>query len=133
MVGERVRRCTPLARAISHIGLAFFFALSVFVVCQIPQTAAQSGRPGDGHAEMHDRYKGWSPPGNPGVSCCNDSDCRPTRAYLTESGWRAWNGQTWLLVPGERVLPTDYAGDGRSHLCEKGEYIYCFTPGQVRG
>lgn len=95
---------------------------------------AQSGLPGDGHAEMHDRYKRWHPPGNPQTSCCNNADCRPTRAFLDPEGnWRAWNGTEWLRVPWERVLPTDFAGDGRSHLCENGSFIYCFSPGQVRG
>jgi hypothetical protein len=85
-------------------------------------------------ARGHDIYRGWSPPGNPKTSCCNDADCRPTRAYLGDDGlWRAWNGQTWLVVPPDRVLPTDLAGDGRSHLCEQGSFIYCFSPGQPRG
>jgi hypothetical protein len=48
-------------------------------------------------------------------------------------GASAWSGALWLLVPQERVLPTDYAGDGRSHLCEKEGFIYCFTPGEIRG
>lgn len=81
----------------------------------------------------HGPYSDWTVPGNPNSSCCNDSDCRPTRAYVDDNGeWRAWNGVTWLVVPPERILPTDYAGDGRSHLCEKGGYIYCFTPGPPR-
>ena len=46
--------------------------------------------------------------------------------------WRAWNGLRWLVVPSERVLPTDFAGDGRSHLCEKQDFIYCFTPAPPR-
>jgi len=94
---------------------------------------AQSGEHGDGHAKMHDVYKTWHPPLNPGTSCCNNADCRPTRAYVDFDGsWRAWNGSAWLLVPQERMLPTDYAGDGRSHLCEKGGFVYCFTPGEIR-
>lgn len=81
----------------------------------------------------HDPYSDWRKPDNPGVSCCNNSDCRPTRAYVDDDGnWRAWNGQKWLVVPWAVVLPADYAKDGRSHLCEKGEYIYCFTPGPPR-
>lgn len=98
-----------------------------------PPAVAQSGEHGDGHAEMHDVYKNWHPPKNPYVSCCNNADCRPTRAFLADDGhWRAWNGSTWLVIPSERVLPTDYAGDGRSHLCEQEGYVYCFTPGQIR-
>jgi len=85
-------------------------------------------------ALTHDIYHHWRKPDNPGVSCCNDNDCRPTRAYMGDDGlWRAWDGAKWLTVPKEVVLPTDYGNDGRSHLCENLGYIYCFTPGQVRG
>jgi hypothetical protein len=94
----------------------------------------QSGQHGDGHAQMHGTYKNWTPPNNPKTSCCNDSDCRPTRAYLGDDGlWRAWNGYQWLTVPRERVLPTDLAGDGRNHICEKQEFIYCFSPTVPKG
>lgn len=85
-------------------------------------------------ARGHDPYTDWRKPDNPAVSCCNGDDCRPTRAYVGEDGlWRAWNGAEWLVVPREVMLPPDYAGDGRSHICERGSFIYCFTPGQVRG
>ena len=106
----------------------------MFVVSLSPTSFAQSGEHGDGHAGMHDIYKLWHPPANPGTSCCNNADCRPTRAFVDDEGkWRAWNGVTWLQVPQDRVLPPDYAGDGRSHLCEKEQFIYCFTPGEIRG
>ena len=91
------------------------------------------GQHGVGHAEMHDVYKAWHPPDNPKTSSCNNADCRPTRAYVDDNGtWRAWNGLLWLVVPPDRVLPTDFAGDGRSHLCESKGYIYCFTPAPPR-
>jgi hypothetical protein len=95
---------------------------------------AQSGEHGDGHAAMHDIYKNWHPPENPGTSCCNNADCRPTRAFVDDDGhWRAWNGSAWLLIPQERVLPANFAGDGRSHICESRGFVYCFTPGEIRG
>jgi hypothetical protein len=85
-------------------------------------------------AKAHDPYTGWRVPNNPAVSCCNNADCRPTRAYVDEEGrWRAWNGAMWLIVPADRVLPTDFAGDGRSHLCEKDGFTYCFSPASPRG
>lgn len=116
------------------IYVLFIMVLALGAVIASKQARPQSGTHGDGHAQGHDIYKHWSPPGNAQTSCCNDSDCRPTRAYLDGDGrWRAWNGTLWLIVPWERVLPTDHAKDGRSHLCEKGEFVYCFTPGQVRG
>jgi hypothetical protein len=83
---------------------------------------------------MHDIYKSWHPPNYPNSSCCSNADCRPTRAFVDGEGrWRAWNGSTWLIVPHDRVLLTNYAGDGRSHLCEKNELIFCFAPGEIRG
>lgn len=93
-----------------------------------------------GHAEMHDVYRNWHSPSNPNVSCCNGQsasdphgDCRPTRAYIGDDGlWRAWNGLKWLTIPPSKVLPTDLAGDGRSHLCELDEFIYCFSPASPR-
>lgn len=81
----------------------------------------------------HDIYHHWKVPANPNVSCCDNTDCRPTRAYLGEDGlWRAWNGTEWLTVPLGALLPTDYAKDGRSHLCEKAGYVFCFSPGDAR-
>jgi len=106
------------------VATAFVIALAAWAV------AVALGWP----ARAHDPYSGWRTPANPAVSCCDNTDCRPTRAYLGDDGlWRAWNGYLWLTVPADRILPPDFAGDGRSHLCEKGTYIYCFTPGQVRG
>lgn len=81
----------------------------------------------------HDIYKNWHPPGNNKTSCCNDSDCRATRAYVDDEGyWTAWNGRTWLRIPADRVLPHDFAGDGRSHLCEKEGFVYCFSPAEPK-
>lgn len=85
-------------------------------------------------ARAHDPYSGWKQPDSPSVSCCDDTDCRPTRAYMGDDGlWRAWDGVAWLTIPASKVLPTDFAKDGRNHLCEKMGAVYCFTPGQPRG
>lgn len=93
----------------------------------------QTGQHGDGHTAGHDAYKEWKQPGT-GASCCNDADCRPTRAYMGDDGlWRAWDGHRWLTVPADKVLPTDHAKDGRSHFCEMNGVVFCFSPGQVRG
>jgi len=102
--------------------------------------------------QAHDPYSNWRQPFNPQGSCCRDQgsehksdspwtigldqegDCRPTRAYLDDDGvWHAWNGKKWLIVPWQAMLPQDYAHDGRSHLCEKHEQIYCFSPGSPKG
>jgi hypothetical protein len=126
---EQGRLKTVLFGVVLVLGAALVAARA-----QTVDTEPPSGRHGDGHAQMHDIYEHWHPPLNPGTSCCNNADCRPTRAYVDNEGqWRAWNGAAWLPVPQERVLPADYAGDGRSHLCEKAGFVYCFTPGEIRG
>lgn len=58
MAREIVSLRASLARAIWHMSLTLFFAVAVTVVWPLSQTAAQSGRPGDGHAEMHDKVRG---------------------------------------------------------------------------
>jgi hypothetical protein len=118
------------------VACSLFVALASPASAQSPpdHSADHSGRHGDGHAQMHDIYRLWTPPLNPNTSCCDNSDCRPTRAFVDNEGhWRAWNGVLWLQVPQDRVLPPNHAGDGRSHLCEKEQFIYCFAPGEIRG
>ncbi len=85
-------------------------------------------------ARAHEPYSDWKVPNNPAVSCCDNRDCRPTRAYMGEDGlWRAWSGVKWLTVPADRVLPTDLAKDGRAHLCSSlDDHIYCFSPSEPK-
>jgi len=63
---------------------------------------------------MHNIYEHWHPPLNPGTSCCNKRrlPADPAPTSMVKANWRAWNGAAWLSVPQERVLPSDYAGDG---------------------
>lgn len=83
-------------------------------------------------AYSHDPYSGWRQ--RNGVSCCNGDDCRATTAHQADDGtWMAWDGKQYLPVPDGRLLPTDLAGDGRSHICERDGTVYCFSPGQIRG
>ncbi|CAB4168038.1 hypothetical protein UFOVP860_89 [uncultured Caudovirales phage] len=110
-----------------------FILLGALLLWTDPVTA-QTGAHGDGHAQQHDIYRDWQHP-TTRASCCNaqtadgQGDCRPTRAYFGDDGlWRAWNGRRWLTVPKDRLLPTDFAGDGRSHLCELHGNVFCFTP-----
>lgn len=86
------------------------------------------------HHPLHaSDYQHWQRPGGLG-SCCNDQDCRPTRAFVGEDGlWRAWDGLRWLTIPSTALLPSDLAGDGRSHLCATPSgMVYCFSPAQPK-
>lgn len=110
------------------VGLVFWLLAILVVLSFLAGMLAQ-------RAWAHDPYSSWKVPGNPNVSCCNLDDCRPTRAYVGEDGlWRAWNADIgeWLTVNPGALLPADYAGDGRSHLCARGNYVFCFTPGDAR-
>jgi hypothetical protein len=110
-----------------RLALTGVAAIILCSVCPISQTAAQTGNHGNGHAQHHDEYREWKQPGS-GLSCCNDQDCRPTRAYLSEDGWRAWDGTRWLPVPWSAVLDVR-ARDGRTHLCATpGGHVYCLVP-----
>lgn len=82
-------------------------------------------------ARAHDPYTRWMVPGT-FVSCCNQQDCRPTRARMTDrETWQAWDGSRWLDVPADRVLRFP-SPDGRSHLCEMNGTVYCFMPGDTK-
>ena len=52
--------------------------IATLLVAPAAKAFAQSGKHGDSHAQMHDIYQHWHPPLNPGTSCCNNADCRPT-------------------------------------------------------
>jgi hypothetical protein len=108
------------------------FALFVSLVLAAP-AAAQDGRHGHGHAEQHDWYRTLVHPFT-GRPCCDDRDCRPTRAYVDDEGvWRALLDERWVIVPSEVVLKNG-SPDGRSHICadERG-IIFCFIGGVPKG
>lgn len=83
-------------------------------------------------AKAHDGYDNWLQPRSK-LSCCNNNDCRPTRAYKDEAGyWHAWNGTKWLIVPPYALLESDLKKDGRSHLCESNGVVFCFSPAEPK-
>ena len=115
-------------RSIKRGGRCFGLAL-VLALPPASSALAQDGHHGMGHAEHHDWYKTLMSPQS-GASCCDNRDCRPTRAYLDDEGtWRALLDGRWIAVPREKVLRTK-APDGNSHICAN-EFgmIYCFVGG----
>ncbi len=119
------------AHTMLAVGVA---ALAIICALQVKKAWGQDGSHGQGHAQMHPKYETWRVPSNPNVSCCSGEDCRPTRSFMGDDGqWRAWNGTMWMVVPQSALLPTDLAGDGRSHICERSGFLYCFSPTEPKG
>lgn len=108
-------------------------ALLLLGVLGLPRCAkAQDGAHGHGHAELHPTYKDWKT--GTGYGCCDDRDCRPTRAYVDEQGrWRAMADGSWVIVPPDAVLKMP-SPDGRSHICMTPGAMEprCFVPGEPR-
>lgn len=84
------------------------------------------------HVYSHDGYEKLKIPGT-GNSCCNDTDCKPVRADLTDIGWRIFvkEQSRWILVPDGRILNQSMPNGG-CHACYRIEWyqvnIYCFVP-----
>lgn len=128
---------TTLARALElviawAVMLAGGLALASWLVT-VPWSAwGQSGMHGDGHTEQHADYLQWKD--RRGYGCCDNRDCRPTRAYVDEAGrWRALADGVWLVVPPDAVLAIP-SPDGRSHVCHTPGALEprCFVPGEPR-
>ncbi len=87
------------------------------------------------HDEVHEFTKDWHRPSD-GLSCCHDHDCRPTVAYVGPDGlWHAMIGRNedgsrkWGIVQPGALMPMNIPpNNGRSIVCERYGYIYCFRP-----
>lgn len=64
-----------------------------------------------------------------GVSCCDTSDCRATRAeYRTGQWWAEVLGRM-TPIPSNKVLKTPLSFDGDAYVCASPHgAIYCFVP-----
>ena len=102
---------------------------SVLSILLAMPAMAQDGWHGQGHAEQHEWYRTLVHPFS-GRPCCDDRDCRPTRAYVDDDGiWHAMLDGRWVSVPADVVLKKS-PPDGRSHICADGRgIIYCFVGG----
>lgn len=73
---------------------------------------------GVGHAKNHSMYKGWLT--KKGGSCCNNQDCRPTKAKYVilydQEMYRVEVNGVWCLVPVSAARPYT-PRDGQAHVC----------------
>lgn len=72
-----------------------------------------------GHAAHHDElYKGLKQPGT-GMSCCNNSDCRPAPHRKTMTGVEFFVAGRWIMPPPSKLIEHDMTS--QSHWCGVGE------------
>ena len=90
-------------------------------------------------AGAHDQYQEWKAwDGGSGWSERKDStghgtgDGRPVRAAqdMAGNGIAYERGKEYRIPP--RAIRPIKSPDGRSHLCEMANHIFCFVPGEVR-
>ena len=129
---NRMIRHLLVGLGVSALGLL----LLGVAICKAWGQDCREGDFGCQHQQYHHEYKTWR--ASDGGSCCNDSECRPTRARPTESspsGWEAWVEGAWRQVPLRALLPPDRLKDGRSHVCSPAynpDVIYCFSPAHMK-
>ena len=87
---------------------------------------------------LHEKfYSTWHMPDNPGISCCNSSDCYPTDIKYIDGqiyARRREDGR-YILIPPQKVERNRDNPDGRNHLCAPPpalspmDSVYCFALG----
>lgn len=83
--------------------------------------------------EAHDGYTKWRQPPNPGMSCCNNTDCHPVQARYDEKRkiYQALIDGEWRDIPPEIILdprkPENENPDGGYHACwDTNGKLLCF-------
>lgn len=124
---------------------AVLIAILVLCSCGQVQPARAEGPPagrlaGDpAAAARSDWYRSLRQPS--GVSCCDESDCAPTRYRWAGDHWEAWlgpkwqdgpnpGGERWVAIPKEVVIAGKHEEEGRAVLCAHpvSQVIFCFVP-----
>ncbi len=82
------------------------------------------------HTQAHDIYNGWNIPGQ-NKSCCNNLDCKPTKAKYEAGAWWAFvaSKRMWVKIPDQTIV-TYKTDDTDAHLCfsESFSEVLCFRP-----
>lgn len=77
-------------------------------------------------------YENWLMPSDRSRSCCNTMDCSPAEYRFSGGDWFARKAGTdgqFVKIPENTIEHERDTPDGRSHLCARGESVYCFIPG----
>ena len=73
------------------------------------------GMHGQAHDGLHYWYRTLKQP-NTGISCCNDTDCRPTVSRVVNGIVQVELDGEWTNVPPEKILRTP-SPDLGAHVC----------------
>lgn len=100
----------------------WYVVAAIFFVIGITSAPRPSG--------AHEPYSGWTIPGQ-NKSCCNTTDCAPTRAKFERGNWWAFvnSKRIWIKVPDDRIVRYK-TEDTDAHLCygETFGEVFCFRP-----
>ncbi len=99
-----------------------FCVLAGGAAAQPPLQVAQSS------SDLSAWFKSLRQPAN-GISCCDESDCRVTKARPTADGWEAQLGARWVAIPEDKIIAgAEHPLTGQAVLCATPQgYIYCFV------
>lgn len=73
-------------------------------------------------------FRSLTVPGTVNGSCCDEADCKPTKAEHRDGQWWAEVDGTMQPVPNERIVRNPVSYDGRAYVCVWGGVILCFIP-----
>lgn len=111
---------TLAARILLAVSLAALAA--VLIALLIAPALAQQ-------PSLSDWFKSLRQPGSM-VSCCDESDCKRTKARIGPDGWEALTpAGDWIAIPEGRIVRPKSNPTGEPILClSPGRTIYCFVP-----
>lgn len=101
-------------------------ALAFGVACRYASGAPPAGA--DPGSALSQWFRGLMQPGT-GTSCCSEADCRVVKAYRqTDEGWEIipLDGNKWLPVPPDKILPRTDNPLGEPIACTIGDIVLCF-------
>jgi hypothetical protein len=119
-------------KAILRAALTTLFLVPTSVAFVASQE--HTGHIGHGHAQWHDSfYKDLKIPGSK-TSCCNLTDCRPTKIRTNGDHYEIMKDGRWIRVQQEKIVKIT-APDGGAHICapdSKGsrfdpDYVFCIV------
>ena len=112
-----LRNLSLVVRSIGFIAAAYMTFL----------TGALAAPPEDADAYLAPWFSSLS--ASDGTPCCAIADCRRTTSRLNADGYEVLVDDTWVAVPWDRIVRTDYNPTGQAVVCcaPRTKIILCFV------